>query len=111
MRTLTTCLGLCSFALLGTAALAQVNNLTDVTSPTEVGTTTIPSGTYLMTDESTGKAYPLVITKKGTMVLGPAGSATKELTSRKPGIKQSLEHGVTNAIEREGVGGLENFIK
>jgi hypothetical protein len=67
-----------------------------------------------MTDESTGKTYPLLITKRGTMVLGPAGSGTQDLASlrtKKPTLQQSLEHDVGGVIEKEGFSGLEKFIK
>jgi len=115
MRKVIACLVLSSFALLGTVALAQINNLTEVTTPTEVGTTTMPSGTYVITDESTGKTYPLIITKKGTMVLGVAGTATQEVSSlrssSKPSMRQSLEKNVGGLIEREGISGLEKFIR
>jgi hypothetical protein len=115
MRNLIPCLVLGSFAFLATAALSQqINNLTEVTTPTQVGTTTIPSGTYVMTDETTGKTYPLIITKNGTMVLGPAGSATQEVTSlptKKSSLKTTLERNVSSVIEREGISGLEKFIK
>jgi hypothetical protein len=123
MRKVIACLTLCSFGFLGNVALAQINvlsdsttinNLTEVTTPTQVGMTTIPSGTYVMTDESSGKTYPLIITRKGTMVLGPAGSGTQDLASlrtQNPTMKQSLEKDLGGVIEKEGISGLKNFIK
>jgi len=106
MRRLMTCLVLCSFAWLGTVALAQMRNLTDLTTPTEVGTTTIPSGNYVVTDEATGRTYPLTVTTQGNMIIGPAGTTTRGLSgvsSTRPGIKKTLEReleqGVTNMIK------------
>ena len=53
------------------AALAEQ----DVTEPTEVGTTTIHPGEYVLTEKKSNKAYSLMVTKKGMMIMGPAGAA------------------------------------
>ncbi|PWU03155.1 MAG: hypothetical protein C5B53_00815 [Candidatus Melainabacteria bacterium] len=110
-------LTLCSFATLGTVALA-LNRLGDVTSPTEVGTTTIPSGNYVVMDQSTGKSYPLSVTTNGTMIIGPAGTSPQSLTGL-PTSKQSLtktleqevRQGANDLMRREGTNQLQNLIK
>jgi hypothetical protein len=82
----------------------QIRNLNELTSPTEVGTTTIPSGNYIMTDQTSGKAYSLTVTERGTMILGPEGmqGMTGQPNAR-PSMKRSLER----EVER----GVENMIK
>lgn len=44
----------------------------EITTPTEVGTTSMPAGNYLVTEQSSGKSYALMVSSKGTMILSPA---------------------------------------
>jgi hypothetical protein len=44
----------------------------EITAPTDVGNTTMPPGEYLVTEKSSSKAYSLMVTSKGTMILAPA---------------------------------------
>lgn len=117
MRRLMICLGLCSFAFLGTMALAQLHTLAELTTPTEVGTTIIPSGTYIMMDQTTGKSYALTVTSRGNMILAPAPAA-QGLTgapATRSGLgnilQREMQRGVTNVIQRGGASQLQNLIK
>ena len=95
-------LALCSFAFLGTLAQAQqVRNLSEVTAPTEMGTTSMPSGNYIVTDQTTGRAYPLTVTERGTMIIGPAGSSPQGMTglpTKRPSMKRTLEREVEQGV-------------
>ena len=92
-------------------AQAQIRRLADVSEPTELGTTSMPSGSYMVTDESTGKSYPMTVTAQGTMVIGPAGTSTQALNTKPAGMKRGLEREVTDVIRREGTGEIQNLIK
>ncbi len=46
-----------------------------ITGPTEIGTTTMAAGQYLVTDKTSGKVYDLMVTVKGDMILSPAAGA------------------------------------
>lgn len=45
---------------------------TPITTPTEVGNTSMPAGNYLVTEQSSGQTYALMVSSKGTMILSPA---------------------------------------
>jgi len=47
----------------------------DVSGPQEVGTTSMPAGNYLITEQTSGKTYDLMVSNKGTMILAPAPKA------------------------------------
>jgi hypothetical protein len=56
----------------------------EITEPTEVGTTTMPSGEYTVTERSSQKTYSLMVTSKGNMILGP--TAAVPAVSPKPSV-------------------------
>jgi hypothetical protein len=86
---------------MGTMAQAQFRRLVDLDQPTEAGSTNLPSGNYVITDESTGKSYPMTVTSQGTMIIGPSGTTTQSLSNRNSGggIKRTLEREVENMIK------------
>ncbi len=45
---------------------------TPITTPTEVGTTSMPAGNYIVTEQSSHQSYALMVSSKGTMILSPA---------------------------------------
>lgn len=98
-------------------ALAQTNRLADVSAPTEVGTTSIPSGNYVVMDQSTGKSYPLSVTTNGTMIIGPAGTSPQSLTgvpvkqSLGKTLQQEVRQGATDLMKREGTSQIQNLLK
>lgn len=49
-----------------------------IAGPREVGTTTMPPGSYHIVEQQTRKAFTLTVTQKGNMILG-AASADLEL--------------------------------
>lgn len=49
-----------------------------IAGPREVGTTTMPPGSYHIVEQTTRKAFTLTVTQKGNMILG-AASADLEL--------------------------------
>ena len=64
-------------AFLPLAAIAEETvNIDSLTEPTEIGSTSIPAGEYTVTDKKTSKAYTLMVTKKGSMILGPGAAPT-----------------------------------
>jgi hypothetical protein len=46
----------------------------DITEPTEVGSTTMPPGEYTMVHNGSSKAYTLMVTAKGMMIMSPGKS-------------------------------------
>jgi len=99
---------------------------TTPTAPTEVGTTTMPPGQYMVIDQGSGKKYSLMVTTKGTMILGPAptatasasavpGAAAASAASSSSGLtglaEKEMRKGVTTVIEKQGMSEIKNFIK
>jgi len=60
MRKVLISLSTIALSLIPSGALAE---------PSEVGTSTIPAGEYLLSNKSTGKVYTLKVTDKGNMTL------------------------------------------
>jgi len=96
------------------------------TAPTEVGTTTMPAGQYTVIDQTSGKKYSLMVTTKGTMILGSAPIATASAAvapgadaasaaSSKSGLtglaERQLQKGATTLIEKQGMSEIKSFIK
>src|SRR5258705_6301577 len=52
----------------------------EITEPTEVGLSTMPPGEYTLTEKKTSKTYSLMVTKKGSMIMGPPGAAGSAAT-------------------------------
>ena len=70
-----------------------------------MGTTSMPSGSYTVTDQTTGRTYPLMVTERGTMIIGPEGTNPQGLTGttgRRQGfgktLERDLERGATDMI-------------
>jgi hypothetical protein len=91
-------------------------------APSEVGTTTMPPGEYLVTEQTTGKRYNLTVTDKGTMILGAAttpastSTSTTSTTTTTGGFmkgvaKQGMEKGMSEMIKNEGTNELKNILK
>ncbi len=120
MKNTLKCLAIFCLMSINNIAHAQTTQMaanTDITAPTEVGTTTMPAGQYLVTDQVSGKKYSLMVTSKGTMILGPgpvaaAGAPAASGTSATTSAAKSLaEKEVGNYIKKEGMGKIENMIK
>lgn len=56
---------------LSTSAVSAQGASKEITTPTEVGTTSMPAGNYIVTEQSSGKSYALMVSSKGTMILSP----------------------------------------
>lgn len=52
---------------------------TDISGPTEVGTTIMPAGSYTLRDEKSKKVYTLTVTTKGTMIVAPATASIEAI--------------------------------
>lgn len=52
---------------------------TDISGPTEVGTTIMPAGSYTLRDEKSKKVYTLTVTTKGTMIVAPATASIEPI--------------------------------
>lgn len=61
-----------AMVLLSTSAVSAQGASKEITTPTEVGTTSMPAGNYIVTEQSSGKSYALMVSSKGTMILSPA---------------------------------------
>lgn len=61
-----------AMVLLSTSAVLAQGASKEITTPTEVGTTSMPAGNYIVTEQSSGKSYALMVSSKGTMILSPA---------------------------------------
>lgn len=102
----------------------------DVTGPQEVGTTTMPAGNYMITEQTSGKTYDLMVSNKGTMILAPApkaGAATAPAATTtgttsstssfgvkglmQKGLEKGVTQGVTNMMEKNATNELGKFIK
>ena len=75
MREILLALSVLSFTLLPAFADTGI-----ITTPTEVGTTSMSPGQYIVTDQVSSQCYSLTITSKGTMILGPAPAGTRAAT-------------------------------
>jgi|SRR5271163_2315608 len=99
-----------------------------ITAPTEVGTTSMPPGEYIVTDQLSAKTYYLTVSSKGTMILGPApvgaastaaaiapGAATAAAATPTSAVKGLMEHGMEKGagelMKLEGKGALQNLLK
>lgn len=118
MQRLFMSLALGSFLVLGVPAQSLAGGLSDMTTPTEVGTTSIPSGDYVVTDNTTGKSYGLTVTTKGTMILSPAGASSfkdlnnlPEPTSFKEKVQQQVQQGVNDLVKTQGQQQIQKLIK
>lgn len=69
-----------TFSLLSSPAWAEP---TMQSGPEEVGTTTMPPGQYLVSDQVSHKTYSLTVTQKGNMILGvaPDGVEVRQTTT------------------------------
>lgn len=69
-----------TLALLSSPAWAEP---TMQSGPEEVGTTTMPPGQYLVSDQVSKKTYSLTVTQKGNMILGvaPEGVEVRQTTT------------------------------
>jgi hypothetical protein len=99
---------------------ANAQTVESSTAPTEVGTTTMTPGEYSVTDQGNGKKYSLMVTTKGTMILGPATTTvaptttttTTKTTSGLEGLAQSqMKKGMTTLIEKQGMSEIKGLVK
>jgi len=106
-------------SLLSVSLSANAQTADPISAPTEVGTTTMPPGEYSVTDQASGKKYSLMVTSKGTMILGAATAAattttttTKTTATGLQGLAESqMKKGVTNMIEKQGISQIKGLIK
>ncbi len=125
-------LSLMAFGLTCCAALADGGPVsTEITTPTEVGTTSMPAGNYIVTEQSSGKNYALMVSSKGTMILSPAPSgatakippasspaaavpaatpAQQEAAGLKSLMGKGLEKGALQLLESGASKQIKNFI-
>ena len=118
MQRLFMSLALGSFLVLGVPYQSLAGGLSDMTTPTEVGTTSIPSGDYVVTDKSTGKTYGLTVTTKGTMILSPPGASSfkdlnnlPEPTNFKQKVQQEVQRDVTDLMRNQGQQQIQKILK
>lgn len=103
----------------------------DSSGPVEVGTTSMPAGNYLITEQTSGKSYTLMVSNKGTMILAPApkavgtagapaapGATAAAATPSSVGtsavknmVQKGVEKGVTEMFEKNATNELGKFIK
>jgi hypothetical protein len=113
-----------SFLSVNLSAYAQTADSTTTTTtvntttaPAEVGTTTMDPGQYLVIDQGSGKKYSLMVTTKGSMILGPAtAAAAPAAASSKAGglqgfAESQMKQGVTNMVEKQGLNEIKGLIK
>jgi len=120
------------FCLIVLCGSANAQTASAPTVPTEVGTTKMPPGSYLLIDQNTGNKYSLEVTSKGTMIFGPApttatgttavsapsttaptaatpmSTATSKATS---GVKGLAEKEAQKFIMNKGMSEIQNFVK
>jgi len=117
----------------GLAGTATSTSLA-VTGPQEVGTTSMPAGNYLITEQTSGKAYSLMVSNKGTMILAPPPAAAVATTVVTPAVQpaaaavaatpgamgsslmknlvqQGMQKGMTQVIEKEATSTLKKYMK
>ena len=122
MKSIFICLAISCLISTNNFASAQTTDTAtkaDITAPTEVGTTTMPAGQYLVIDQVSGKKYSLMVSSKGTMILGPApvaaAAGAPAATTGKPTktstVESLAEKQVGNYIKNEGLSKMENMIK
>ncbi len=121
------------FAIANTAAYSDTtpgatsSTSLEVTGPQEVGSTSMPAGNYLITEQTSGKCYSLMVSNKGTMILAPAPASTAKSAPTgqvapaaqsalgTPAVKnlveKGLQKGVTEMIEKNATNSLNKFIK
>ena len=107
-----------------TATASPAGTTSVSAAPSEVGTTTMPAGQYIVTEQSSGQRYSLTVTNKGTMILGAAPPAVStSAASTAPGgtinktgllesaAKAGMEKGVSGLVKSQGEKELGNFFK
>lgn len=112
-------------------ANSQVSNTsTETMAPSEVGTTTMPSGQYLVIEQTTNKRYSLTVTNKGNMILGAAPAAAVQATGVQAGAnaalpnqsnqagdlvkglaKQGMQRGMNELLKNGATKQLDKYIK
>jgi len=72
-----------SLAFVASAVQAQTaaSSKLDLSTPQEVGNTSMPPGNYVVTEQTSGKSYNLMVSSKGTMILAPATKAATQATA------------------------------
>lgn len=114
---------ICVPAFAQDAGSAGSTAITAITTPTEVGNTSMPPGQYVITEQISNKSYNLTVSSKGTMILAPATAAAPAGTAAAataPGaagntmmknlMHQGMEKGATELMKMETKGTLNNFL-
>ncbi len=92
------------FAL--TLAITALPSLAQITGPQEVGTTTMPSGQYFITEQLSHKSYNLTVTDKGNMILAPAAGSETPATSVVPAVPAAGAAAATPATPASPFAGI-----
>jgi len=114
------------------ANTVDTNTSAENMAPSEVGTTSMPSGQYLVIEQNTHKRYSLTVTNKGTMILGaaPAAAVQTAVTGAQTGAatastgqtnqagdlmkglaKQGMQRGMNELLKNGATKQLDKYIK